>query len=89
LKTNDAKSKAFKNKTGIVIVMICFLFITGFLIYYQLWYKSKTVNSNIFKLTIILTGHHAEIWSVKFSPDGCCVASGSSDNTIELWQLSN
>ncbi|MDX2213047.1 MAG: AAA-like domain-containing protein [Oculatellaceae cyanobacterium bins.114] len=35
----------------------------------------------------LLLGHTAAILSVAFSPDGQTIASGSSDNTVRLWNL--
>ena len=34
-----------------------------------------------------LTGHTEHVWSVAFSPDGKQLASGSSDNTAQLWDV--
>ena len=31
--------------------------------------------------------HNAGVNSVKFHPDGTCVASGSSDNAIKIWDI--
>ena len=33
----------------------------------------------------LLTGHTGGVWSVAFSPDGSTLASGSSDNTVRIW----
>ncbi|MEO0431304.1 MAG: hypothetical protein AAF151_06375, partial [Cyanobacteria bacterium J06656_5] len=34
-----------------------------------------------------LNGHENLVWSVAFSPDGQTLASGSSDNTIRIWDV--
>ena len=36
-----------------------------------------------------LHGHHGEVNSVAFSPDGTCIVSGSHDNTIRIWDAQN
>ncbi|KZP22853.1 WD40 repeat-like protein, partial [Athelia psychrophila] len=35
--------------------------------------------------TQVFEGHSGSVNSVAFSPDGQCIASGSSDNTIRIW----
>ncbi len=38
--------------------------------------------------TVIQTGHYAAVTSVTFSPDGRFAATGSSDKTVKLWEVS-
>jgi len=40
-----------------------------------------------FTLAQTLSGHIDVVWSVAISPDGRTLASGSSDNTIKIWNL--
>jgi WD40 repeat protein len=47
-----------------------------------------TVSQNTFAQTqpkAILAGHTSAIFAVAFSPDGTTIATGSSDNSIRLW----
>lgn len=37
--------------------------------------------------TMLLTGHGAAVFSVKISPQGNVLASGSSDKTVFLWNV--
>lgn len=47
--------------------------------------QGVTRTSGLLAPTMLLTGHGAEVFSVKFSPDGQTVASGSHDKHIFLW----
>lgn len=47
----------------------------------------RTPNANLSLMTT-LSGHSGEVHSLAFSPSGKTLASGSSDKTIKLWQIS-
>jgi WD40 repeat protein len=57
----------------------------AYLGYYQLWHHSPQVNSNIYRMDKVLSAHLSDIWTVKFSPDGNWLASGSVDSTVKIW----
>ena len=41
-----------------------------------------------FQETLTLKGHSGYVYSVNFSPDGKRIVSGSSDNTLKVWDIS-
>ncbi|KAG9044890.1 hypothetical protein FS842_001360 [Serendipita sp. 407] len=41
----------------------------------------------VLELELELKGHGDGVWSLAFSPDGSKLVSGSSDNTIRIWNL--
>ena len=45
-------------------------------------------NYATFEIIKTLTGHRSEVNSIAFSPDGRTLATGSSDGTVLLWELS-
>jgi WD40 repeat protein len=49
--------------------------------------KPKNINDENFTLINTLTGHSNSVNSLQFSPDGKTLASGSSDNTIKIWDV--
>jgi len=66
------KNKSGKNLLWLVILLSLLLIYPA---YYQLWYHSTQVNSNIYSLNKILVAHLSDVWTTKFSPDGSAVAS--------------
>jgi WD40 repeat protein len=60
-----------------------------YLVYYHLWHHSKEVNSNHYTLEKVLNAHLSDVWTVKFSPDGNWIVSGSVDSTIKIWNKEN
>ncbi|MGZ8554215.1 MAG: WD40 repeat domain-containing protein [Chitinophagaceae bacterium] len=80
-----------KYKPGKKLLWFVFLLLSLFIYlgYYHLWHHSKQVNSNIYIPNKILNSHLSEIWTVKFSPDGNWLASGSVDSTIKVWNKEN
>jgi len=83
---NQTGKKYNKGKTWIAILIIALVIFLG---YYQLWHKSKEVESNIFVLKTTVNAHQSDIWSVKFSPNENWFASGSVDSTIKIWNNEN
>jgi WD40 repeat protein len=59
----------------------------------RLWQKQKITDDETGKFSIewrsyqTLKGHKSSVLAVTFSPDGSLIASGSTDQTINLWHL--
>jgi WD40 repeat protein len=81
-------TKGSKRKLAGKIILVSLLIIIVALTYYQLWYKPKEINSEIFLLDKTFTGHTSDVWAAKFSPDGNLFASGSVDSTVRIYKLS-
>lgn len=83
-----------KNKMALyaaLIVLSVLLVIIGFTYFNQFESGVQTDRTNKpavnakYELAQTLTGHRDAVISVAFSPDGKTIASGSSDDTIKLW----
>lgn len=64
---------------------IILLFVIIAIACYQPCYKPEEIKSNIFILDKTLIGHTSDVWTVKFSPDGNLIASGSVDSTVRIY----
>jgi WD40 repeat protein len=71
------------------MAFIIFPMLFIYLAYYQLWHQSTRVNGNVYTINKVLTSHLADIWIVKFSPDGNLLASGSVDSSFKIWDKEN
>ncbi|MCL9806664.1 WD40 repeat domain-containing protein [Flavobacterium amniphilum] len=71
------------------LLTVILLAIGSFLAYYQIFHKSKEVNSAIFKLQKVFSAHTSDVWAVKFSPNDAWLASGSVDGTVKIWNKEN
>jgi len=81
--------KKYKSRRKLLWLVIFLLSLFIYLGYYQLWYYSKQVNSNIYSLNKILVAHLSDVWTTKFSHDGSTLASGSVDSTVKIWNKEN
>ncbi len=58
-------------------LFLCIFFVIGFL-HPSAWANDSTIRN--------LSGHHGEIFSLAYSPNGKFLASGSGDRTIHVWE---
>lgn len=56
------------------------------LTYYQVFYKSRIVDTGIVKQGIVFTAHTLQVRGVRFGMDGETVISGSVDSTVKIWK---
>jgi WD40 repeat protein len=81
----NRSSKKYQPKKSLLWLMLFLLSLVVYLGYYQLWHHSKQINGNVYVINKVLNSHLADIWTVKFSPDGNWLASGSVDSTVKIW----
>jgi WD40 repeat protein len=74
-----------KRKKIIVCITLILLPALAFIGYYQVFYTSDRIESGLYKLHTTFSGHTSMVRSVKFSPDGKFVVSGSVDSTVMIW----
>lgn len=83
--TKDVKRSTAKRVQYLLSFLLLLIF--GYLGYYQLWHHSKELNANIYTFKRTLNSHQSDIWTVKFSPKGNWLASGSVDSTVHIWDI--
>jgi WD40 repeat protein len=81
--------RKYKSRKKLLWFVFLLLSLFIYLGYYQLWHHSKQVNSDIYFLNKVLNAHLSDIWTVKFSPNGKWLASGSVDSTVKIWNKEN
>src|SRR5688500_11176020 len=81
----NKRIKKNQSKKGLLWLAFFLLSLFIYLGYYQFWHHSTQVNSNVYTLNKVLSSHLSEIWTIKFSPDGKWLASGSVDKTVKIW----
>jgi len=81
------KAKRSRRRRGLFVFAMLLLLIIIPLAYYQLFYKDKEIDSNIFKEDKVFTEHHAEVWAAGFSPEGNFIASGGVSSLKDLEDL--
>ncbi|MDP1677282.1 MAG: WD40 repeat domain-containing protein [Bacteroidota bacterium] len=60
------------------------LFIIAFVIFFG-GSESEIVESDLYRLTRTFSSHTSHVWSVRFSPNGKYLFSGSVDSTVKIW----
>lgn len=86
MKKNNNKKSNRKKWLFIGLPPVLILLFMG---WYQLFYKSKRVEGGFIKPGKVFTAHTAQVRSVRFSPDGEMLASGSVDHTVQIWRKSD
>lgn len=73
----------------ILYIILPLVIITAVLSYYQLFYKSKRVESGLVQPGTVFIAHTAQLRGVRFDPAGEFVVSGSVDSTVRIWKKEN
>jgi WD40 repeat protein len=76
-----------KHRNSLAFSLVALLVLAaGVGIYYQLFYHSKKVDTGLATPERTFRAHTAEVWAVKFSPDGRFAASGGVDSSVTIWE---
>ena len=77
------KISTARKATWIIVTFV--ILVAAVVAYYQLLYKSPTINTGIVKLATTFTAHNHIVQAVRFSPDANLLATASVDSTVKIW----
>jgi WD40 repeat protein len=66
-------------------ISIGVLLLIALIIYLQFFYKTKHLDSGLYKLERVLIGHTSDVWAVNFSPNDQLIATAGVDSSIYIW----
>jgi WD40 repeat protein len=75
-----------KRKKILTYLFIPMGIIIAILAYYQLFYKSPRVDTGVAVKSLVFTGHHDIVTSVRFLPGDSLLVTGSIDSSIKIWE---